>query len=29
MTALVWDEVGQRTFETGVDHGVLYTCFRC
>jgi hypothetical protein len=24
MTALVWDEVGQRTFETGVDHGVLY-----
>jgi hypothetical protein len=24
MTALVWDEVGQRTFETGVDRGVLY-----
>lgn len=21
---LVWDEVGTRTFETGVDHGVLY-----
>lgn len=24
MTALVWDEVGKRTYETGVDHGVLY-----
>lgn len=24
MTALVWDETGQRFFETGVDHGVLY-----
>jgi hypothetical protein len=24
MTELVWDEVGTRTFETGVDHGVLY-----
>lgn len=21
---LVWDAVGQRTYETGVDHGVLY-----
>lgn len=21
---LVWDQVGERTFETGVDHGVLY-----
>ena len=25
MTALVWDEVGERTYETGVDRGVLYT----
>lgn len=24
MTALVWDAVGARTYETGVDHGVLY-----
>jgi len=24
MTALVWDDAGNRTFETGVDHGVLY-----
>lgn len=24
MTALTWDETGQRTYETGVDHGVLY-----
>jgi hypothetical protein len=24
MTALAWDQVGERTFETGVDHGVLY-----
>ena len=24
MTALVWDEVGKRYYETGVDHGVLY-----
>lgn len=24
MTALTWDETGKRTFETGVDHGVLY-----
>lgn len=24
MTKLVWDKVGERTYETGVDHGVLY-----
>ena len=24
MAALTWDETGQRTYETGVDHGVLY-----
>jgi hypothetical protein len=24
MTALTWDEVGKRLYETGVDHGVLY-----
>jgi len=24
MTALVWDEVGARRWETGIDHGVLY-----
>jgi hypothetical protein len=24
LTALLWDLVGQRTFETGVDHGILY-----
>jgi hypothetical protein len=24
MTALTWDDVGERRFETGVDHGVLY-----
>lgn len=24
MTVLTWDQVGERTFETGVDHGVLY-----
>lgn len=24
MTALTWDKVGERLFETGVDHGVLY-----
>lgn len=24
MTALVWDQSGQRLYETGVDHGVLY-----
>lgn len=24
MTALAWDQVGQRLYETGVDHGVLY-----
>lgn len=25
MTALVWDQTGEKYFETGVDHGVLYT----
>lgn len=24
MTALVWDKIGERIFETGVDRGVLY-----
>lgn len=24
MVALVWDQVGERFYETGVDHGVLY-----
>src|SRR3954467_2785447 len=24
MTALVWDQIGERRYETGVDHGVLY-----
>jgi hypothetical protein len=24
MTQLVWDQVGERLYETGVDHGVLY-----
>lgn len=24
MTELLWDQVGERLFETGVDHGVLY-----
>lgn len=24
MTALVWDEIGDRVYQTGVDHGVLY-----
>lgn len=24
MTALTWDKAGERTYETGVDHGVLY-----
>jgi hypothetical protein len=24
MTELVWDQVGDRVYETGVDHGVLY-----
>lgn len=24
MTALSWDQVGERFYETGVDHGVLY-----
>lgn len=25
MAVLVWDAVGQRVYETGVDHGVLYS----
>ena len=25
MAALVWDAVGEKVYETGVDHGVLYT----
>lgn len=24
MTQIVWDQVGQKVYETGVDHGVLY-----
>src|ERR1700752_2789363 len=24
MTALTWDQTGERRYETGVDHGVLY-----
>lgn len=24
MTKLVWDQVGEKVYETGVDHGVLY-----
>lgn len=24
MSILVWDEIGTRTYETGIDHGVLY-----
>lgn len=24
MVALLWDKTGERTYETGVDHGVLY-----
>ena len=24
MSKIVWDQVGERFFETGVDHGVLY-----
>lgn len=24
MARLIWDAVGQKTYETGVDHGVLY-----
>src|SRR4051812_9206458 len=25
MTALAWDQVGTRRYETGIDRGVLYT----
>lgn len=24
MSVLTWDKIGERTYETGVDHGVLY-----
>ena len=24
MAVLVWDQVGERVYQTGVDHGVLY-----
>ena len=24
MSALLWDQIGERLFETGIDHGVLY-----
>ena len=24
MPMLTWDQTGERTYETGVDHGVLY-----
>ena len=24
MAKLVWDKIGERFYETGVDHGVLY-----
>ena len=24
MAVLTWDEVGERIYQTGVDHGVLY-----
>jgi hypothetical protein len=24
MTELTWDQIGERLYETGVDHGVLY-----
>lgn len=24
MSKIVWDKVGERTYETGIDHGVLY-----
>ena len=24
MSKLIWDKVGERLYETGVDHGVLY-----
>src|SRR3954470_3218794 len=24
MTVLTWDQIGERLYETGVDHGVLY-----
>ena len=24
MAALVWDQIGERIYQTGIDHGVLY-----
>ena len=24
MAALTWDQVGERIYQTGIDHGVLY-----
>lgn len=24
MTKILWDQIGQKLYETGVDHGVLY-----
>ena len=24
MSKLIWDAVGERTYETGVDHGILF-----
>jgi hypothetical protein len=24
MTQITWDNIGERFYETGVDHGVLY-----
>ena len=29
MPPLVWDQVGERLYETGVDHGVLYLPDAC
>ena len=25
MAAIIWDKIGERYYETGVDRGVLYT----
>ena len=24
MAKILWDQTGERTYETGIDHGVLY-----
>ena len=24
MSRIVWDQTGERSFETGTDHGVIY-----